>query len=467
MLVGLFVLLGLSGTARATTPDQLSACKSLGQAIVKPDGSVLTAGADDSGCYPFSDFEGAPHPMLVQLKPDGSVDEGFWNGGARVFEDRGGAIELLDTGDGEAILITTQDILKIKDDGSLDPAFSGDGIVPNVDSDYLDKFHNQIGISAAGLQPDGKIVVASGQRLTRFTADGEIDNGFSGDGVAEVTAPGGADFEGIVSLAFDASGRIVVAGNAGFDQAAALRFDSDGSPDTAFGGNADGYAVTSAGGSNGVDSVFVETDGQIRIYGSGYTVIYILGSVAVLDQDGIPVPGYPQRFNAYSYSYAENGTGQVTYSGEPGRGSRPNFNVAGSGANFSLTPGDSAVSGIDYSPNDNSFIATGRAFTPCFGCGRAETLLVAVKLDGSTFQPDPDFGSGGAVLVPGNECRYGIDAAAPHLTGTNWNRCRVKPPKVRAKVKFGHIRGRRPVLAGTVRLQGRIRSCTSSVAGFR
>lgn len=115
------------------------------------------------------------------------------------------------------------------------------------------------------------------------------------------------------------------------------------------------------------------------------------------------------------------------------------------------------MNGFEYSPQDDSFIAVGSASVGddlgCMAeCYLPSTLMTVVKVDAETFEPDPDFGVGGTVLIPENECPTGIGPPLPKPT-TPWNRCRLDKPKVNVKLKFRHSRSRRPALFGTVRFK--------------
>src|SRR5207244_5450652 len=78
-------------------------------------------------------------------------------------------------------------VARLTDGGQLDPTFSGDGRA-------YTRFDGDASGSAIAMQPNGKILVAgSSERYgsfrtrfaaARFNADGTLDTGFSGDGMA-------------------------------------------------------------------------------------------------------------------------------------------------------------------------------------------------------------------------------------------------------------------------------------------
>jgi uncharacterized delta-60 repeat protein len=141
--------------------------------------------------------------------------------------------------------------------GDLDSSFGTGG---KQTTDFGDYDHG----SAVAIQDDGKIVVAgrsgAGFRLARFRADGSLDPAFSADGM--VTEPGGPFSARFVAI--QADGRIVVAGDSGMDFALA-RYRTDGSLDPAFAG---GSLTTDVGGSDYAQSLAIQADGAIVVAGS-------------------------------------------------------------------------------------------------------------------------------------------------------------------------------------------------------
>jgi uncharacterized delta-60 repeat protein len=141
--------------------------------------------------------------------------------------------------------------------GNLDASFSGDG---KQTTDFGGNDHG----SAVAIQDDGKIVVAgrsgAGFRLARYRTDGSLDPAFSGDGmVTEPDAPFSARF-----VAIQADDKILVAGDSGTDFALA-RYLADGSLDPAFVG---GALTTDLGGSDYAQSLAIQADGTIVVAGS-------------------------------------------------------------------------------------------------------------------------------------------------------------------------------------------------------
>jgi len=159
-------------------------------------------------------------------------------------------------------------VLRYRTDGSLDPKFSGDGIVR---ADPTRTYDDGL---AVGVEADGQIVVAGGAGFDgpneRFVAlayqrDGSLDPSFGGDGMVftDVTPDADAPF----GLAIQADGMIVVAGGAALGndtdpKFAVVRYQRDGSLDPAFRG--DGTVVTNfTPFDDGAYSVALDPDGNI------------------------------------------------------------------------------------------------------------------------------------------------------------------------------------------------------------
>ena len=159
-------------------------------------------------------------------------------------------------------------------DGTLDTSFGGDGVafVP-VDGDRFD----QTQVTSVAVQPDGKVVAAGLVRdaqastlvhrvvIARFTAAGEPDPSFSGDGLV-VEVPPGATSADANSVAVADGGALVVAATVD-ERFAVLRYRDDGTLDPAFGeaGVARVGTPTRPNG-RGLD-VLVRPDGRILAAG--------------------------------------------------------------------------------------------------------------------------------------------------------------------------------------------------------
>jgi uncharacterized delta-60 repeat protein len=156
---------------------------------------------------------------------------------------------------------------------NLDPTLSGNGIVTTSVSAGNDRAEGVL------IQADGKIIVAGTARdntasadfaVLRYNADGSLDTGFSGDGIA--TASPGSGSDTATSVAIASNGRILVAGysNSGAtdDDFALSRFNADGSLDTSFGNGGSVVTAISAGNvEEQAHAVAVQADGKIVVAG--------------------------------------------------------------------------------------------------------------------------------------------------------------------------------------------------------
>jgi uncharacterized delta-60 repeat protein len=226
---------------------------------VTSSGKILTAG------YNFD---------LQSFNADGSVDASFhrsdqsWPNGTyphgtlqNILIQSDGKLllvgqEVTGGGIGQA-LVTEQMIVRLNADGSVDTAFGAAGVVHQGAQSGT-----QLDGSAAALQPDGKIVItgysSQGAIITRFNADGSLDQSFGDDGFATISDVSPMD------IAVDADGKIVVVGSDGGPTAS--RFNSDGSLDATFAH----FRQPLEGGSQFPGSsmaVAIEPDGDVLVTG--------------------------------------------------------------------------------------------------------------------------------------------------------------------------------------------------------
>ena len=105
--------------------------------------------------------------------------------------------------------------------GDLDPGFDLDGRLTQGGA-------GDQRVRGLAVGPDGRIVVAGGQRIARFETDGSPDQSFDDDGGQSAPID-------IRDVAIQPDGRIVIAGQNALGQFALARYDADGGLDTAFG----------------------------------------------------------------------------------------------------------------------------------------------------------------------------------------------------------------------------------------
>lgn len=154
-------------------------------------------------------------------------------------------------------------------DGSLDPAFSGDGL---VQTDFGNGLADQV--LAVAVQPDGKTVAAghsvvSGRyqvALARYTVDGSLDATFGTGGRIRIDV--GPDNDVAHAVAVQPDGKIVIAGytyTSGFEFLV-MRFTAAGALDSTFGTN--GKVTTALSSTvNRATALALQPDGKIVVAG--------------------------------------------------------------------------------------------------------------------------------------------------------------------------------------------------------
>ncbi len=182
---------------------------------VQPDGRIVVVGRVERE-------ENDEDIFLMRLLSDGTPDSSFSEDGL-VITDIGNvpnlpwSVALQANGkivvDGQIGPVGEQDILVLRynADGSLDPAFSGDGIVTLDIAGYYD------GGRGVRVQEDGSLVVNATMfdgvqydyALVRFNCDGSLDSSFSDDGIAITDIN---EYDGSYYLVLQPDGKIVVTG---------------------------------------------------------------------------------------------------------------------------------------------------------------------------------------------------------------------------------------------------------------
>ncbi|MEU6590904.1 delta-60 repeat domain-containing protein [Streptomyces sp. NPDC046881] len=205
-----------SGDGRLTTHFSGGDISIAQDVAVQSDGRIVVAGGVGLGNPGYR-----PGFALVRYNANGSLDSGFDGDGKRVVsfsgEAQGYGLVLVPGGDMAVAGYVTPSggssrfaLARLNSDGSLDSGFDGDGKVTTT-------FAAGARAHDLALQSDGELV-AAGTRggdwaLARYTTDGGLDTGFSGDGkVVTDFSPGASDHARDVAV--QADGRIVAAGDA-------------------------------------------------------------------------------------------------------------------------------------------------------------------------------------------------------------------------------------------------------------
>jgi len=230
---------------------------------VQPDGRILAAGR-------YVDAAGE-NMLLIRLNANGTWDSSFGTSGRVVLDFSGAFDEaraLSIQPDGKIVIAgisigPTGDefaVARYNSDGTPDTSFDSDGRVVTV----------QIGVNqvnAVAIQPDGKIVAggttgANQASIVRYNANGSLDPSFSGDGIVSLTFGTASE---INSLRIQWDGKIVLGGfideGSGRDFLL-VRLNSDGSLDPSFGTG--GKVVTPIGpAENEAAKIALQPDGKI------------------------------------------------------------------------------------------------------------------------------------------------------------------------------------------------------------
>jgi uncharacterized delta-60 repeat protein len=162
-------------------------------------------------------------------------------------------------------------------DGSPDTSFGDGGTLQfeMITSDAPGTFFNPSELGALGVQPDGKLIAAGYVAIAkeliavdRFNTDGSLDPAFAGDGqtATDLLTPQGIaqdDRTGDVSLSVQPDGKLLLVSQ---DADAGLRlYNSDGSLDTSFGDN--GVLVPQVDPQSTIAGALLQPDGDILLYG--------------------------------------------------------------------------------------------------------------------------------------------------------------------------------------------------------
>ena len=271
-------------TAIGTSHDVINAI------ALQNDGKIVAAGSTQDG--------NLTHIAVARYNIDGTLDTTFGNGGkvvtrmqglvfgspatlaslaqAVLMQPNGGIIVI-----GPATWYLGRDqvsssvtvLVRYGSDGAIDAAFSTGGRLS-----LPDMLAN--GPNAARVLPDGRILVATQDRLVRFNAQGKVDSGFgsqliadSGFGFAGAGVDASFERSTIISgIALQPNGKVVMGGirsNVGApNQVAVARFAADGTVDAGFAGGL--VTIANAPGSKYGDqatAIDIQPDGKIVVLG--------------------------------------------------------------------------------------------------------------------------------------------------------------------------------------------------------
>jgi uncharacterized delta-60 repeat protein len=238
--------------------------------MIQPDGKLVVAGSSDAG--------GSTDFALARYLPNGTPDSSLSDDGKLTTDFGSGSEEeahaaILQT-DGKIVVAGASysiddfdfdfALARYTASGNLDPSFSDDGKLTTDLGGTLDM------AAALVIQPDGKLVAAGSNddsfALARYTASGNLDASFSGDGKA-TTAFSDEGMSSIYGLALTPDGKLVAAGQVTDNGDFALaRYTASGNLDTSFSG--DGKLTTDFGSNDRGAAIVIEANSTIVVAGS-------------------------------------------------------------------------------------------------------------------------------------------------------------------------------------------------------
>ena len=237
------------------------------QLVLQPDGKILV-GSSNLGSY--NDNPGLT-ANLIRLNADGTPDPGFNTLDANGVPSGGGTFGLALLPSGKILVGGYGTLQRLNTDGSIDPTFNpgGTGIGRAITSTSANPV-----ISSIAVQPDGRIVVsgafeeyngnaAAPNNLMRLLANGTLDPSFNpgGAGPDQYQAALVLQPDGKILTASGTSRTTMYNGNAAAPDNL-MRVNADGSLDTGFNAGGSGFDA-------GQLYLALQPDGKILV-GNGY-----------------------------------------------------------------------------------------------------------------------------------------------------------------------------------------------------
>ncbi len=245
---------------------------------LQDDGKILLGGSVNNQFTTVDDY------ALVRINTDGILDNSFGTGGIVVtdvdgFWDNAFAIDI--QSDGKIILAGngySDDqrnccLVRYNSDGSLDATFGIGGIAMNSIGLIYSKTRD------VEIQDDGKIVAVGHFNdgdddhtfVTRFNADGSVDNSFGNNGAATLDVA--ANDDSFLAVCIQPDGKILAAGftyeiNQEND-VLVVRYNTDGTLDNTF-GNGSGIYLHNFNTNDIITDLVLQPDGKILTAGGAY-----------------------------------------------------------------------------------------------------------------------------------------------------------------------------------------------------
>lgn len=218
---------------------------------------------------------------VTRLDPNGTLDRSFGSGGRTTIDFGGfeyGHSVAIDSRQrivvgGDSSQTGRFAIARLRPNGGLDPAFSGDGRQTTL-------IGSDDHVGSIAIDDRDRVVVAGDAEfggvqkyftVVRYRNDGSLDPSFSQDGEVVTKALGAGGYGPVRGVAIDPEGRIVVGGysttdSSGSSSFALARYTPSGALDGSFGHS--GLVETSFENSNVLDAVTIDPQG--RIVGGGF-----------------------------------------------------------------------------------------------------------------------------------------------------------------------------------------------------
>lgn len=293
---------------------------------IQPDGKIIGGGKVET------DF------LLVRVNLDGTLDQGFGNGGIVVTSSSVFANDIRDIvilPDGKILAAGGSGrcvVARYNTNGSIDAAYGAGGFFI-MNPGFLTE------CKAVALQADGKAVIsgyASNSRnnalIARLTANGALDSTFGSTGLI-VSNIGSSSWDNFTDVAVQPDGKILGSGSSGESDTydfAVVRYNPNGVPDPSFAAN--GISLSVSSGNETATRALIYGDKLIAVGDAGGNVASPFGirlaryNLAVTptsssDFDGDGTPDYavfrPSTSNWYILRSSDNGV-QVSQFGAVG-----------------------------------------------------------------------------------------------------------------------------------------------------
>ena len=395
--------------------------------VLQPDGKIVAIGFIRYGLF-------SGETAVARYNQDGSLDGSFANAGKLSFmvgnmcQGYAGILQpdgrIVISGSAGQFPSTFFDhmTVRLKPDGSFDSTFGTNGLVLHDMAWSEDIAH------AAGLQPDGKIVIAGGSinvlgeysSLARYDSNGAVDSSFNA--IGKVVAEVGEAENRAYALLMQPDEKLVAVGFAhnGSDRDFALvRYQPNGNLDSSFG--TDGLALTGFVSDDQAHAVVIQPNERVVAAGTaGFNV-----ALARVDRLGSLDPGFgigsgklttPTFGRSAAHSVIMTPDAHLVIAGEASTQTIKAFTLArysiaghldfsfGSSGIVTTNIGLSAAAYSVALQSDGKIIAAGFANSGTDD----DFVLVRYHHNGST---DNGFGSAGKVMTtisPGNDGAHAL-----------------------------------------------------------